>query len=293
MSELKRTASRRILIFLGINFLFSSVFYFLIIKTKLDGGGGLYVRALMWCPGLSALLTCRLVQKSLSELGWKWGNTKYQVWSYLIPIAYALTAYIGTWVSGYGEFYNHEFVKKVAASFGWNQLSPGIVIALYVVLAGTYGMISSSSSALGEEIGWRGFLVPELSKITNFTGTALISGLIWSVWHYPLLIFANYNAGTPVWYGITCFTVMVISISFIFAWMRLKSGSLWTGVFLHASHNLFIQSILTPLTKDTGKTAYVIDEFGLALPLVSIFFAFFFWKKRTFVVATLVAKDSE
>jgi hypothetical protein len=43
---------------------------------------------------------------------------------------------------------------------------------------------------------------------------------------------------------------------------------------------LFIQSILTPLTKDTGKTAYVIDEFGLALPVVAIFFAFYFWKKR-------------
>jgi membrane protease YdiL (CAAX protease family) len=141
-------------------------------------------------------------------------------------------------------------------------------------------MISSSASALGEEIGWRGFLVPELAKVTNFTGTALISGLIWSVWHYPVLIFGGYNAGTPAWYALICFTMMVVSISFVFAWMRLKSGSLWTGVFLHASHNLFIQSIFTPLTKNTGKTAYVIDEFGFALPLAAIFFALFFWKKR-------------
>ena len=35
----------------------------------------------------------------------------------------------------------------------------------------------------------------------------------------------------------SCFTVMVLGISFLFAWMRLKSGSVWTGVFLHASHN--------------------------------------------------------
>jgi membrane protease YdiL (CAAX protease family) len=280
MSELKHPATRRILIFLAITFLFSSVFYFLIISTKLSGGSGLYVRALMWCPALAALLTCCLVRKPVIELGWKWGKTKYQIWSYLIPIAYALIAYVGTWVSRFGEFYNHEFVKKVAASFGWNQLSPGTVIVLYVLLAGTYGMISSSASALGEEIGWRGFLVPELAKVTSFSGTALISGLIWSVWHYPVLIFGGYNAGTPVWYALICFTVMVISISFVFAWMRLKSGSLWTGVFLHASHNLFIQSIFTPLTRDTGKTAYVIDEFGLALPLVSIFFAVYFWKKR-------------
>jgi len=38
---------------------------------------------------------------------------------------------------------------------------------------------------------------------------------------------------------------MIVSISFVFAWMRLKSGSLWTGVLLHASHNLFIQAFFS------------------------------------------------
>ena len=37
-----------------------------------------------------------------------------------------------------------------------------------------------------------------------------------------------------------------IAISFVFAWMRLKSGSLWTGALLHASHNLYVQTIFTP-----------------------------------------------
>lgn len=103
--------------------------------------------------------------------------------------------------------------------------------------------------ALGEEIGWRGFLVPELSKTVSFTGTALISGVVWALWHYPILIFADYNAGTATWYALTCFTVMVVAISFVFAWLRLKSGSLWTGALLHASHNLYVQNIFTPLTK--------------------------------------------
>ncbi len=74
---------------------------------------------------------------------------------------------------------------------------------------------------------------------------------------------------------------MVVSISFVFAWFRLKSGNLWTGVFLHASHNLFIQGVFTPLTSDTGKTKYIIDEFGAALAIVSIIVAFIFWKKRS------------
>jgi membrane protease YdiL (CAAX protease family) len=158
--------------------------------------------------------------------------------------------------------------------------APWISIVIGIVLTGSYGMIRSVSSALGEEIGWRGFLVPELSKTTSFTVTSLVSGIIWSLWHYPVLIFADYNAGTPTWYGLTCFTVMVVSISFIFAWMRIKSGSLWTGAILHGSHNLYVQAIFTPLTRDTGKTKWFIDEFGCVLPLVAVVFALYFWTKR-------------
>jgi uncharacterized protein len=45
----------------------------------------------------------------------------------------------------------------------------------------------------------------------------------------------------------------------------LRSGSLWPAAILHGSHNLFIQSIFTPLTRDTGPTKYIIDEFGIGL----------------------------
>jgi membrane protease YdiL (CAAX protease family) len=157
---------------------------------------------------------------------------------------------------------------------------PWISFVLGIVLIGAYGLVRSVSSALGEEIGWRGFLVPELSKTTSFTATSLISGAVWSLWHYPILIYGDYNAGTPTWYGLACFTVMVIAISFVFAWMRLKSGSLWTGAILHGSHNLYIQGIFTPLTRNTGKTAWFIDEFGCVLPLVAMAFAIYFWSKR-------------
>ena len=69
-------------------------------------------------------------------------------------------------------------------------------------------------------------------------------------------------------------------MSFVFAWMRLKSGSLWTGVLLHASHNLFIQDFFDRITTDTGKTKYVIGEFGAGLAIVCIFFAAYFWTRR-------------
>jgi membrane protease YdiL (CAAX protease family) len=58
---------------------------------------------------------------------------------------------------------------------------------------------------------------------------------------------------------------MVVADSFILAWLTLRSNSLWPAAIFHGSHNLFIQSIFTPLTRDTGPTKYVIDEFGIGL----------------------------
>ncbi len=273
---------RQLITFLLLTFALSSIFYFLVIKSgHLGAGGGAYVLALMWCPGTAAMLTLKIFRRDLGELGWKWGEPRYQVMSYLIPLLYAAVAYSAVWIVGLGRFYDPKFVDVVSRRFGLGALPPWAGIAMYFIFAATTGMVRSCSSALGEEIGWRGFFVPQLAKVTgSFTATALISGLVWSFWHYPILIFADYNSGTPAWYGLTCFTVMVVSSSFIYTWMRLKSGSLWTGVLLHASHNLFIQSFFTPITADTGRTPWVIDEFGVALPLVSVAFGVYFWLRR-------------
>jgi len=251
MSE-QRSSRQQVGIYLLVVFAFSSVFYFLMLRAHtLGAGGGLYVFGIMWCPALAAITTLKLNGRNLADLGWKWPQTNFAMQSWLIPLLYTTIAYVIVWS-----------------------------------LAGSFGLVKSTASALGEEIGWRGFLVPELFKSTGFTGTALISGVVWSCWHYPLLIWGDYNSGTPTWYGLTCFTVMVISISFVFAWMRLKSGSLWTGALLHASHNLYVQGIFTPLTRNTGKTAWFIDEFGAILPLVVFGFGIYFWSRRNEVTRT-------
>ena len=269
-----------IITYLACTFALSSIYYALIIRAgHLSAGHGLYVLGLMWCPGIAAILTCLLRRRPISSLGWRW-RWRYQAVSYLIPIGYAGAAYALVWATGLGGVPNPKVLEHAFYSRMSPETSPAIRLIVFVLATGTLGMIPSTVSALGEEIGWRGFLVPELAKTTSFTRTALISGVIWTAWHVPILVFADYNSGTPTWYGLSCFAIMVIGISFVFAWMRLKSGSLWTGVFLHASHNLFIQGIFTPLTIDTGKTKWVIDEFGFALAVAAVVVAVIVWRLR-------------
>lgn len=276
----QKSSRRQIITYLLLVFAFSSVFYFLMLKAHtLGAGGGLYVLGIMWCPALAGMATLKLSGRKLRELGWKWPASSYAFQSWLIPLLYATITYAIVWSSGLGGFPNHDFMEQLVKRMGL-PVSPVIATALYILLGGSFGLARGLSSALGEEIGWRGFFVPELFKNVGFTGTALISGLVWSCWHYPLLIWGDYNNGTPTWYGLSCFTILVLSISFVFAWIRLKSGSLWTGALLHASHNLYIQGVFTPLTLNTGKTAWFIDEFGGILPLVTIAFAIYFWRRR-------------
>jgi membrane protease YdiL (CAAX protease family) len=276
-----KESRKAILLFLLFTFAFSSIFYAIIIHTgKVGGGRGLFVTGLMWCPSLSAFLTSFLLKRKISGLAWQWGNPKYQRWSYLLPLLYSTVAYLIIWLTGWGGFYNKEFVSNFAASLGYEHLPPGVTIFLYFILIALFRIPVSISNATGEEIGWRGFLTPELFKLTGYTQTSLISGVIWAVWHIPILVFADYNSGTPAWYGLSCFAVMVVSSSFIFTWFRLKSGSLWTAVLLHASHNLFIQAFFTPLTIDTGKTKYFYDEFGVVLPVITLLLAIYFWSRR-------------
>jgi membrane protease YdiL (CAAX protease family) len=280
---MKRLAVQKAVTFLGLTLLFSLVFYRPIIRVGIAHSGFL-VLGLMWCPGTAAIVTRLLYQRNLRGIGWGWGKTRYQLWSYAIPILYALAAYLVVWLGGFGRFPNPVFVHNLAEQFRLAKASPAVVIGVYVGVAGTLGMVWSSIFALGEEIGWRGLLVPELATVTSFTNTALVSGIIWAFWHFPLIFLGGYNGGTSRWYSALCFTPMVIGIATVFAWMRLKSGSVWTGMLLHASHNMFIQGIFDPLTQDTAVTKYVRGDFGVALAVVGLLVGYFFWRKRAQLV---------
>jgi hypothetical protein len=89
-----------------------------------------------------------------------------------------------------------------------------------------------------------------------------------------------------------CFCALTIGCSVVATWFRLVSNSVWPCAILHASHNLFIQGFFTPLTASRGAlTAYAIDEFGVAVPLIIVLFAIGFWLNRDRALQAAGASD--
>jgi len=267
----------RVFSYLALTLAFSSIFYGLCLRY---GMKQTYIFGLMWCPAVAGLLATLLTKRSLREFGWRLGKPRYLLAGWWIPVAYSWPAYVFVWATGLGGFPSQEGVDRFRNLLHMPSAPTWVVLVVAYVAGAFFAVLFSCLSAAGEEIGWRGFLVPELMKFNSFSRTALISGVIWTAWHVPLIVWSHYNSGTPSWYAVTCFALMVISISFVFAWLRMKSGSVWPAVLLHATHNAIIQGYLDALTVNRGRTNYFIGEFGCAMLPLTIFFAWIMWKRR-------------
>jgi len=273
--------ARQILTFVCLVFLFSMVPYLLMIHAHhVMAGNGLAVRLIMWCPTAAAFATCALFRIDSRTLGWSWRPIRYEAIGYFLPLAYAIPVYVVTWIAMPGSFALRAFEEKAAASLSMSSSPHLATFALMIPMLATLGVIGSLANALGEEIGWRGFLLPRLTRQFGFTLGCTVSGLIWAVWHYPGLLWADYNAGTNPVYALTCFTLMVTADAFILGWLRLKSGSLWPCALLHASHNLFIQAIFDEMTAPAGRALYFTTEFGCGLVLTVGAAAAYLWTRR-------------
>lgn len=278
------TGRRAILVYVLVTWTVSSLFYFLIIKSSgTNSADGTYTSGLMWCPAIGALLTCKYLGRPIASLGLAVGpnplpSTQLPHSSRLFHL-YLLRRLVD-W---------HRRVKpepdcrclfavlrsrSVGQTFRYRALFPGC-------RNHRRNPKLRHHSGRRNRLAW--ILVPALAKHFSFTATAVLSGVIWALWHVPIIVFAGYNMGTG-WYGLAVVSANMIGLCFVLTWLRLKSGSVWTGVILHASSNHFIQQFFDPMTAYTGRTKYILGEFGIGFTLVVAVLAAYFWMRRAEVV---------
>jgi membrane protease YdiL (CAAX protease family) len=269
-------------LFLLLMLAISCIFYAIMISQ--GAMNLLSVTGIMWSPGIAAVLTCLILKRQVASLPWGWGEWKWNWLAYVLPIGYGLALYLPVWVfslggSGFGD---PEALASFASFVSASETPGALAAAGGILMTGTLGMAASMSRALGEEIGWRGFMIWEMRKIMPFWLVGVLSGLIWSLWHWPGILFTDYNAGEGNQVlQMILFTLSVMPMGIVYAWITFRSKSLWPAAILHASHNLFLQRIYTPLTAHGEKTHFYIDEFGILLPLVSVCLAvLFLWKAK-------------
>jgi membrane protease YdiL (CAAX protease family) len=264
-TKIVRDLNKQLLVFFCFLCLFSAAAYALVIHSHhLDAP---LSRFTMWCPGFAALCTCFLLRIPVGSLGWNWPAPRFLKLAYILPLIYAAPVYLITWAAIHGAFSLQSFEAAMSGTYGLGQWPVFGTFAVALPLLFTVNVIATCVWALGEELGWRGFLFPRLHQRFGFHGACLISGVVWAVWHFPGLLGADYNVGTNPLYAMACFTVAVVATAYIMGYLRLRSGSIWPCVLLHASHNTFIQGIYDPLTAAVGLSKYITSEFGAGLAL--------------------------
>jgi hypothetical protein len=89
--------------------------------------------------------------------------------------------------------------------------------------------------AVGEELGWRGYLQGELCKRHSLLGASLIVGVIWGLWHLPLWFVSGYQGVELLLYSAS-FLVAIVSFSVVIAFVH-RGGNLLLPMILHLMFN--------------------------------------------------------
>jgi len=274
-----RTQIGRIVTFLVLAFGLRSIFYVKIIT----GGEGIgpWLVPLMLCPGVSAILTKLIFDRSLKGLGWKPGPAKWLGLGYLLPILYGAVIYGIAWLVGLGGFTTDVVADVVGTGMGMADAPRWQVVAVYTFFLATIVYLRSGLlSSLGEELGWRGFLFPELHRMTSFTTASLISGVVWTLFYLPLILFSDYHSGAPIAFTVVVFFISTVAHTFVNNWLRARSGSVWPTVLLHTSHNVFINNVYDPMMARYPLTDFFVTEFGIGMLVINVLMALYVWTRR-------------
>jgi uncharacterized protein len=126
-------------------------------------------------------------------------------------------------------------------------------------------------SALGEELGWRGFALPHLQDRHSALAAALILGPVWGSWHLPLWLIGRESKPLILF---PAFVVSAIPMSVLLTWTyNSTGGSLLIVVLLHATANLPVTLLLAPLGSDMIQPFLIFTALLIIAAVVVVGFA--------------------
>ena len=211
--------------------------------------GGRFVDPYGWIPLEAAVLVVLLCGGLRDRAAWSGfgiGSVGLRAWlpAIAIPGVVLIAGYVVAGVTG-------------NVQLGLRGTSPVVFAAVTVAI-----VAAGSIEAIGEELGWRGYLLPRLDDLGRVRA-GLVGGLLWAVWHTPLIyIAAAYHGGAGPLYMVS-FTITIVAIGFIANELRMASGSTWPAVVLHGAHNGILYQLGALTVGSTGLLAGIGDESGI------------------------------
>lgn len=243
----------------------------------------------MLFPALCAIVTKLALQGSLRGMGWRLPNWKWLLAGWLIPLGYSIVAYLPLVAIPALGGANVTAVSEFASNLHLGQGPAPLLVATLVqfLFIATYAVLRSLFSSAGEEIGWRGLLVPAFAQAYGERRAAVYSGIIWAAWHYPIVILGIYHGRNPMWFSVVVFSLGAIAAGIVLAWLRLRSGSVWPCVVFHGTHNSIVQAYFDRLITPTAINGYLAGEFGLLLTITIGLVAAWCWPRLQPSAATV------
>lgn len=198
----------------------------------------------MFGPTVGVLLTWLLLRKSdpfhLPLRLRLHSNGKVYLAAWLVPAVMTLlgsTLYFVVFPEQFDRFFGYLREMTGGALTGAPLARSA---AVQMVGAVTFAPLINLVFALGEEIGWRGLLYPALREKVSPAAACLTGGVIWGVWHAPIILRGhNYGLGYPGYpvAGILAMCFFCISIGVFLFWLTEKSGSVWPAALVHGMVN--------------------------------------------------------
>lgn len=222
--HMKPTVRQQVIVFTIITLALSWGYEAFLISTdgvKKFGLVGLI--ALMWIPGLVSLALRVFWKIGFSDAGFLRSKPKFYLWVVGLPLLLAITTNVIAVPLG----------MKTFGPIPLDLLYPKIGLITVSLLFGIFG-------AIGEEIGWRGFLLPKLIE-AKAPYPYLVSGVIWALWHAPLVSLGGYyEVDSPALIALV-YSFSIITSGYAIGLLRNRSRSVWVATVFHASHNFFFQ----------------------------------------------------